>query len=1275
MCVFRQESSCKAPLRSPLKSNSKLNNTAEQASSSDSSEPSLITYLSKNTNCLNPDLLRSADYETVLEHERADKSTDESTSIISKTDQKKFRCETCEILFDTALRERRRLIDSCGHAICFTCLVENNECKACARTAKTSSMKSSSRINNENTKSPILTKKQNARDSRLSDDDDDFDAHLESLMTEIDMNSNSATKHANEREHSDPIQSISKQTSVAKNIENLFDYGEQLSKQFNSSISTNSTNGKSLTAESNKLARAESNKKSIVYIDSDDDDILIEEIDDEIISNRKPDGSSRSSIGQNSYYNKEDYSECPNEDDDEDDQEILELCTQIQEKYNNKQKQTSVENSSLNVNTANTIASGPQIFSRSCSSTGSRLVNGVSIPDIEQYEKIKWLFNDIKDCSPYYRSLDYPHTQNMINAFRNLFGLKQFRPQQFETINAALLQHNCFVLMPTGGGKSLCYQLPAVLSKGVTFVVSPLKSLIIDQVQKLNALNLSAAHLLSDMNGDTIADSDSVYADLTRNDPELKLVYVTPEKLNGSSKLTNIITALYRRNMMARLVIDEAHCVSTWGHDFRKDYTQMGQLRTRLFPNVPVMLLTATATPRVRKDILLQMSLSCEGQIADSSNQFLNNRRYINAVSDEKQKCAFFIQSFNRENLIYQVEWKSSNNAALEKIVELIKSKYANKSGIVYCISRNECESVSNYLRSKQIKSLAYHAGMNDKDRATIQHRWSNNLDCRVVCATIAFGMGIDKADVRFVIHFGLPKSLEGYYQESGRAGRDGQVSLCLLFFNNQDRHKWLRLMKQEFEQNKRAGNNSRDYEIYKVHTDNLYRMSQYCDNRMDCRRAQILEYFGEIFDRRKCIQSKMQTACDNCIALANNQYKIKDITADAATICRGVQRVSANEDFTLIHLSEILKGSMNSKIVEKGHNQLEMHAKLCKYKKNDIERIIRKLIFMGFLKEEVKIVAHMETVASYIKLGPKASELLNPRNGQFSCKIEFDLQDSKENKKLIYEQVVNADDEEDDENETENEGSNGNQTLKTPASSNKRTATKQAVNQSSPIKRIILRCKTDLKQLAKKICTEKGVKNVNSLFSSKMLTEMIAQMPTTREALLKVTYFTEAIYQNYKGEEFLKILQHYSNLIGDAKQEQEREAAAAVVKAKVQESTISLASRKNMQTYGLLDEDDLYDRESSYQKNIDYDASSISIGSSSSWLNSKATSTKKRTGSSFKSYGSSYKKSKTSLDESSVASSSYFNSQKGSFSSKSNFSKKKNWKAWNSKNGYKKKS
>jgi bloom syndrome protein len=462
------------------------------------------------------------------------------------------------------------------------------------------------------------------------------------------------------------------------------------------------------------------------------------------------------------------------------------------------------------------------------------------------------------------------------------------------------------------------------------------------------------------------------------------------------------------------------------------------------------------------------------------------------------------MQSFNRKNLQYSVQYKTSNKNALDKILDTIKTKFPKQCGIVYCISRNECESVSDFLRKDGVKSLAYHAGMTDKQRNEIQNKWMNNIDCKIVCATIAFGMGIDKADVRFVIHLGLPKSLEGYYQESGRAGRDGLKSSCILYYNNQDRHKWLRLMQQE---QKSTGNN---YEVYKVHLDNLYRMSQYCDNHTDCRRTQILEYFGEIFDRKNCIENK-QTLCDNCIAFTTNAFKLTDITVEARKIVEGVRKLN-DGDFTLLHIAEVVKGSKNSKVVEKQHDELEMHGILSGYKKNDIERIIRKLIFDGYLKEDVKILQHTDTVASYIKLGQKASSLLNGH-----VKLQFDLR-------------ANGKDSQED-NDDSAKVSKQTKRKSVPATTTKQNAT-VVVNENKS--RVLGRLNKELKVLANKICISRGIKTYTSIFSVNMLKEMTLERPKTRDELLKVTGFTEAIYLSYQGEAFLSVIKHFSRQLDD---------------------------------------------------------------------------------------------------------------------------------------------
>jgi len=440
------------------------------------------------------------------------------------------------------------------------------------------------------------------------------------------------------------------------------------------------------------------------------------------------------------------------------------------------------------------------------------------------------------------------------------FGYSTFRPLQREIIDATLAGRDVFALLPTGGGKSLCFQLPALVRPGLTVVVSPLIALMKDQVDALQASGVAATFLNSTL-GET--EARARLRGLHRG--EFKLLYAAPERLMLEGWDENL-----KAWNVSCLAIDEAHCVSEWGHDFRPEYRQLAKLRTAL-PGVPLMALTATATERVRADIVTHLQL---------------------------REPEIFVASFNRPNLTYRVVPKDQ---PLKQIVEFAK-KREHESGIVYCASRAATERTAEGLVSRGFAARAYHAGLDAATRSANQESFLRD-DTRIICATIAFGMGINKPNVRWIVHHDLPKNIEGYYQETGRAGRDGLPGDCLLLFSAGDVAKQTHFLDE-----------ITDAHEQQVARAQLRQIVHYAENSA-CRRAELLGYFGEKFPLENC------GACDNCL----EPRETYDGTLVAQKFLSCVYRIRQNSRFGvgLNHVIEVLTGAETEKIKRWGHDRL----------------------------------------------------------------------------------------------------------------------------------------------------------------------------------------------------------------------------------------------------------------------------------------------------------------------------------------------------------------
>ncbi len=472
------------------------------------------------------------------------------------------------------------------------------------------------------------------------------------------------------------------------------------------------------------------------------------------------------------------------------------------------------------------------------------------------------------------------------SILKSTFGYDTFKPLQREIIDNVQARRDTLVIMPTGGGKSLTYQVPALMFDGLTVVVSPLIALMKDQVEQLLALGVSAVFLNSSLSPEEYqANMNSVKSGLT------KLLYVAPETL-----LTPRIYSLLSSLKLDLLAIDEAHCISEWGHDFRPEYRQLVDVR-RKFPSAVCMALTATATPRVRSDIMSSLGFS-------QSNEFL--------------------ASFNRENLFIEVTPKQDPAAQTLRFLENFK----DQSGIIYCFSRKQVDDLSATLARHGHSVRPYHAGLDDMDRKRNQEAFIRD-DVQIIVATIAFGMGINKPNVRFVIHYDLPKSIEGYYQEIGRAGRDGLPAHCLLLYSYGDASKIRYFIDQKEEPERSAS------------LQHLDAMTRYAEGSI-CRRKPLLSYFGETFVSENC------GTCDNCGA---DESELADITIAAQKFLSCVKR--SGERFGAAHVVDILLGSKNEKIEKYNHHELSTHGIGRELTKSQWMHISRQLVERGLLNQD----------------------------------------------------------------------------------------------------------------------------------------------------------------------------------------------------------------------------------------------------------------------------------------------------------------------------------
>ena len=486
-------------------------------------------------------------------------------------------------------------------------------------------------------------------------------------------------------------------------------------------------------------------------------------------------------------------------------------------------------------------------------------------------------------------------SENLFDHLQQNFGFDAFKEPQERIINSLLSGKDTFVIMPTGGGKSLCYQLPAIISKGCAIIVSPLIALMKNQVDLIRGYS-SADHIAHFLNSTlNKGQQKTVKEDLTSG--KTKMLYVAPETLTKEENVE-----FFKDLEISFFAVDEAHCISEWGHDFRPEYRRLREIMDQIDKKIPVIALTATATPKVQSDIVKNLGL---------------------------RDPNIFISSFNRSNLYYEVQPKLNKDQVIKSIVKFI-SQNKGKSGIIYTLNRKTTEELAQMLMANGIKAVAYHAGLDSKLRATRQDQFLGE-DVQVIVATIAFGMGIDKPDVRFVIHYNIPKSIENYYQETGRAGRDGLEGKCILYYSHKDVSKLEHLMRDKSLSEREVGGQLINETV------------AYSESAV-CRRKILLSYFGEEYDSDNC-----EGMCDNC----KNPKEFHEAKTETLIALKTIKAL--DERFPITYVIPVILGKPNPQIKMYRHNELPVFATGKEKDEHFWNSLIRQMLLGNLIKKDIE--------------------------------------------------------------------------------------------------------------------------------------------------------------------------------------------------------------------------------------------------------------------------------------------------------------------------------